>query len=459
MSTYNVPGERVEIIHNGTDHSRFNPTVKRLYRKEVRNCLSIPEDATVVLFVSRNYRRKGLRFLVESLALAKPSKGSVKVLVVGRGNRRPYQRLARRHGVGDCLLFAGETQEIERYYGASDFLVLPTLYDPFSNVCLEAMACGLPVITTRSNGASEIIEEGTTGFVVEKALDTRGLSEKISLLLDRSRREEMGARATESSQRFTVSENAARTRALYQKVIGEKPAAAKENPSPLSFSREGELTINQHFSSLLSRSGLTRFDALFRHPGGRMVKEGKEGRSTVAFSLPNGGQSVPVFLKRYEAPTLREVCFCLLKGTLPRTAHTEWERIVLFHRLSLPTMVPIAVGLRRRWGLPRESLILTREIEKAWRLDDFATDHFTPPLSRERMREKRALIAEVAAWTRTMHGLGINHRDCYLCHILISRNDAPGRHLFFVDLHRAEKHTRLRERWRQRSTSPPLKES
>ena len=105
---YNVPESRIEVIYNGVDCNRFNPDVKKTYRSDLRNRLAIGDGETVLLFVSRNYKRKGLDLLIKSIALLKNKAASPRVLVVGRGNSRPYQRLADRHGVADKLLFVGE---------------------------------------------------------------------------------------------------------------------------------------------------------------------------------------------------------------------------------------------------------------------------------------------------------------------------------------------------------------
>ncbi len=168
---YRFPADRIHVVHNGVDFERFRPA---------------PRPATrgaefVLLFVGSGFERKGLAFCVRALARLP---GHVRLLVAGRGNRRPYERLARRLGVGSRVEFLGAAPQIEAIYARGDVLVHPAIYEPFSNACLEALACGLPVITSRINGASEAIAPGKNGAVVEDPADIAALAEAIRPFLD-----------------------------------------------------------------------------------------------------------------------------------------------------------------------------------------------------------------------------------------------------------------------------------
>src|SRR4029453_3560399 len=91
------------------------------------------------------------------------------LLVAGRGDARRYKTTRLRFWREEPVKFLGEVADLVPIYTAADIFILPTIYDPFSNACLEALACGLPVITTRSNGFSEIIEGGVHGSIVSDA--------------------------------------------------------------------------------------------------------------------------------------------------------------------------------------------------------------------------------------------------------------------------------------------------
>ncbi len=195
LEYFHIEPERVSVVYNGIDHRIFNPEVRR-YRKEIRESYGIKEDTLVVLFVANNWERKGLRTLIRAMA-----ETEFTLLVVGRGKKEGFTGEAQRLGIGeDRLIFTGPHKNVERFYGASDVFVLPTQYDPCSGVCLEAMATGLPVITTRSNGAAEFIEEGKNGFVMEDWLDHTGLAGFVERLKDRALRDafaEAGLRRVE----------------------------------------------------------------------------------------------------------------------------------------------------------------------------------------------------------------------------------------------------------------------
>lgn len=103
----------------------------------------------------------------------------------------------------DKLIFIGHSKETEKYYGMADIFILPSRYEPFANVCLEAMACGLPVVTTITNGASELIEEGVNGFVLEDWNDSESLAEIIRRLRDNQMREKLGNNAADTAKNFT----------------------------------------------------------------------------------------------------------------------------------------------------------------------------------------------------------------------------------------------------------------
>jgi UDP-glucose:(heptosyl)LPS alpha-1,3-glucosyltransferase len=182
---YDIPAREIVVVYNGVDTERFHPRNKR-YKGEIRGRYGLHADDFVLLFVSHNFRLKGLRYLIQAIPLVKERKGNIKLLVIGRDRAEPYRRLAKKAGCADDILFAGGVKDLERYYASADILVHPTFYDACSLVVLEALASGLPVITSRYNGAGGIISEGREGFVVKDPRDIHVLAEKI-LSLSRPR--------------------------------------------------------------------------------------------------------------------------------------------------------------------------------------------------------------------------------------------------------------------------------
>ena len=162
----------------------------------------------MILFVSNNFRMKGLGFLIKALAkIKKTSHASFKLLVLGRDRQDFYLRLARGMGIFEEVVFAGSTDEPEKYYGASDLLVHPTFYDACSLTVLEALASGLPVITTDSNGAGGVITQGQEGFVIGDPRDDRTLAEKILFFLDREQMERASTAARHLAESYSLERN------------------------------------------------------------------------------------------------------------------------------------------------------------------------------------------------------------------------------------------------------------
>ena len=200
VSHYSVPEERLKIIYNGVDLARFSQDNRGKWRKRVRGDLGISEGSKVVLFVGTGFKRKGVGTLIDAVSFLRDE--DVKVLLIGRDNPGRFRGLAKGKGVEDRIIFLGPRKEIERFYGAADLFVLPTLYDPFSNATLEAMASGLPVVTTKNNGVSELVENGQEGFVVDNLSDARELGETVRRCLHDPG--EMGGKARRKAELFPI---------------------------------------------------------------------------------------------------------------------------------------------------------------------------------------------------------------------------------------------------------------
>jgi len=218
MRWYQIPEERIHVIYNGVDIERFHPRNRR-YREEIRRRYGIG-DEFVILFVSNNFRMKGLFFLIKALAeIKKEDSLPFKLLVLGRDRQDPFRRLASKTGVSEEVLFAGSTNEPEKYYGASDLLVHPTFYDACSLTVLEALASGLPVITTASNGASGILCHGEEGWVIGDLRDREELKRGITYFLDPKRRRQATTQAREKAEIYSEKANSDRVIAIFNEAL------------------------------------------------------------------------------------------------------------------------------------------------------------------------------------------------------------------------------------------------
>jgi len=199
---YDYPADRIHVVYNGVDLEKFRPDDQRAdSTQEVR-----------LLFVGQDFQRKGLAPLIEALALLKERSRACTLKVIGRDNPAPYKRLAERLGVADLITFEGPSKEIQKAYQQADLFVFPTFYDPFANVCLEALACGLPALTTTTNGSSEVITDGIDGYVIsgEPLPRADSIAAKVSAFcgLPAGHRDTMRAAARETAISYTTEANA-----------------------------------------------------------------------------------------------------------------------------------------------------------------------------------------------------------------------------------------------------------
>src|SRR5438552_8306980 len=207
VNLYGYPTNRIDIVRNGVPLEKFRFGLE--LREKSREELNLKPDQIALLFAGSGWERKGLLFAVEAAALCKERK--IRLLVAGRGNARLYKTKRLRFWREEPVQFLGKVADMLRIYAAADIFILPTIYDPFSNACLEALACGLPVITTRSNGFSEIIEDGVHGSIVDHAGNLVGLRDAIRFWSDTSRRIAARAANVEHASHFDISKNVEQT--------------------------------------------------------------------------------------------------------------------------------------------------------------------------------------------------------------------------------------------------------
>jgi UDP-glucose:(heptosyl)LPS alpha-1,3-glucosyltransferase len=207
VDLYGYPRDKIEVVRNGVPLDEFR--FERQARQKSREDLELKPDQVALLFAGSGWQRKGLLFAIQAMALCKDRK--LRLLVAGRGDAGPYKSGRLRFWREDPVRFLGEVADLAPVYAAADIFILPTIYDPFSNACLEALACGLPVITTRSNGFSEIIEDGVHGSLVDAAANLTGLRDAIRFWSDALRRDTARSANAARAAQFDISKNVEQT--------------------------------------------------------------------------------------------------------------------------------------------------------------------------------------------------------------------------------------------------------
>ncbi len=178
---YAVPSGDIEVLSNGFSPQEFNLD-RRRERVAVRNEFEIPNEARVVVFVANETERKGFGPLVR--AIAKLDDPQVHLLAVGRLDATAYANEIARLGLGERVHYTGPLDDVAKAYAAADLFALPTQYEAWGLVIIEAMACGLPVLTSRLAGAAVAVEEGVTGELLDNPRDEAEIKIKLGLIFN-----------------------------------------------------------------------------------------------------------------------------------------------------------------------------------------------------------------------------------------------------------------------------------
>ena len=203
---FGYPAERIHVVHNGVPPFAVPPEARDQTRRE----LGLRDGDFAVLFAGSGWERKGLRFAIGAMNAARLP--SATLLVAGRGNEGAMPRSRR-------VRFLGPVKDMPRHFAAADAFILPTLYEPFSNACLKALAAGLPVITTAHNGFAEIIAPGVEGEVVAQPDDIAALAGALEKWSDPARRTAIRPRLLALGAQFSIAENARQTLAIIERAL------------------------------------------------------------------------------------------------------------------------------------------------------------------------------------------------------------------------------------------------
>jgi len=205
MRTYMVPEDKIAVVYNGVDPERFHPHNRERSRARIKAQWGIPSEAPLVLFVGSGFQRKGLNRLLK--VWGSPLLQGIYLLVVGEDvHWERYRSWAASQGQGRVVL-AGRQDNIEDYYGAADILALPAFQEAFGNVVLEALASGVPVLTTMAVGAAELLAGELREGILVNPDDPRELQDKILAMVDHRRWSYLTSKARELGERWSWSKH------------------------------------------------------------------------------------------------------------------------------------------------------------------------------------------------------------------------------------------------------------
>ncbi|MBR5901242.1 glycosyltransferase family 4 protein [bacterium] len=222
---YAFPEERIVTIYNGIDQEEFHARGRAEAREKLTKANGLDPGKRLVLFSANNYKRKGLPEAVEALLQTKdPSRFAL--VVIGKPDKALRSSLRRKIGDRFQNVWLARVDAPAEYYRGADLMLFPTHYDSFANVTAEAMLCGLPLITTKDAGGSEMVTQGVNGFVVEDSAKTKEMAEALDLLLDEEKLNSFSLNAPNTAKGLTLETCAQKFEALFQKILEERKSRA-----------------------------------------------------------------------------------------------------------------------------------------------------------------------------------------------------------------------------------------
>ena len=213
---FSFPREKIHFVPNGIDLARFHPAARERFRAATRAQIGTPASRPVVLFVGSGFKRKGLD---AAIAAVSATKSDAELWVVGDDRRpRPYASVAARAGLSaNRFRMIGPVPDPLPYYAAADALILPAVYDPFPSAALEALACGLPVVTSESCGARQATAR-LDPALVRDAHDIEGLAQATERALELAAKPSTADAARNIAGDYSIDRMIDRTLAVYAAV-------------------------------------------------------------------------------------------------------------------------------------------------------------------------------------------------------------------------------------------------
>jgi glycosyltransferase involved in cell wall biosynthesis len=218
------PHDVLPVLYMGIDHTTFNPQLRMARRDEARRELGIRDEQFVLLLVGNDWRKKGLCTLLDVLPVLDRQ---VLLLVVGDDEKFLYVRQIQRYDLVDRVRFLHSRPDVAFYYAAADAYVEPSVEDTFAQPPAEAMACGLAVITSVTNGTAEIITDGMDGLIIQDPTNSKELATQIRRLCeDPYFCRWLGENAARTSLRYTWDQNGEQMKEIFTNMLRNKKVRA-----------------------------------------------------------------------------------------------------------------------------------------------------------------------------------------------------------------------------------------
>jgi UDP-glucose:(heptosyl)LPS alpha-1,3-glucosyltransferase len=228
MARYGLSADEISVIHNGVDLERFHPRHRLGAGAVLRRQCGFHAGHVVVVFLGTGYHRKGLDRLLAVFPALLHKRPEVRLLVVGYDSSLgQWEAHASHLGLSASVCFLGGRRDPEICYGAGDLYVLPTRYDPFANATLEALASGMPVITTSTNGGCDVLEQGVHGAVLRDQEDHAALLWALLQWTDRAQLRQGAQAARAQAERYGILQEMQASMEVLSEVAATKKRARR----------------------------------------------------------------------------------------------------------------------------------------------------------------------------------------------------------------------------------------
>ena len=207
VSKHNLPADKIKVVYHGVPAPVADEN--EIERHTMRQDLGIGENEMVILFIGSGFERKGLRFLIEGLAHF--DHPSFRLCVVGKGKTGKYRKCAKRLGLQDKVHFYGQNPNVPLFYSIADVFVLPTIYEPFGLVVLEAMSYNVPVVVSQYAGAAELVTHGENGLILKNPFDANEIGQCLNQLKDPGFRQTLAKAGNHLASQYTLDKNISET--------------------------------------------------------------------------------------------------------------------------------------------------------------------------------------------------------------------------------------------------------
>jgi UDP-glucose:(heptosyl)LPS alpha-1,3-glucosyltransferase len=448
---YGTPDWRFHLLPPTLDNQRRLTESWGTVRERMRRALRVGPDELMLLFVGSGFKTKGLdRCLIALAALPEDLRRHTRLIVVGQDRTAPFERAARAYGIDGKVQFLGGRSDIPELLAAGDLLVHPAYSENTGTVLLEAIAAGLPVLTTDVCGYASHIERAAAGAVLNSPFQQRALNEKLCEMLCSAGRGQWSSNGTAYGSNpvlYRMPETAV-------DLIESWGRQGCRGPRPTPPGSHARLFLRPDLQQALACR--TSIESIMAIRGDVFRKA--PGRQTLRFKM--GGRNY--FLKAHTGVGWQEIVKNLAYFRLPVLgARNEWHGIHHLQRLGIDTLHIAGYGVTGRNPARRRSFIVTDELAGTISLEDYCKAwRKRSSIGGADLRFKRWLIRCVAEIARAMHASGANHRDFYLCHFLLRlgtdfRGDPQPEtsRLFVIDLHRMQIRRRTPTRWAVKDVS------